>query len=119
MNKALLLVILLPLAACQQSDRTKSWYLEHTAEREARVVECKDDAALTVTADCQNALAAKAQAGTFGTGAARSIDVTPDRARNTSAGERSSSAEMNPDHSIDVTPKRPRPSNGEADGKTH
>lgn len=118
MNKTVLLVILLPLAACQQSDRTKSWYLEHTAEREARVVECKDDAALTATADCQNALAAKAQAETFGTGSQRSIDVTPDRARNASAGERSSSAEMNPDYSIDVTPKRPRASNGEADGKT-
>ncbi|MBV6855965.1 MULTISPECIES: EexN family lipoprotein [Xanthomonas] len=118
MNKALLLLILLPLAACRQSDRTKSWYLQNTAEREARVAQCKDDAALAATADCQNALAAKAQAETFGTGSQRSIDVTPDRVRNAPTGEQSSSAEMNPDYSIDVTPKRPRASSGEADGKT-
>ncbi|MBZ5763337.1 EexN family lipoprotein [Rhizobium sp. VS19-DR104.2] len=107
MKKALLLAIMLPLAACNQhSERTKSWYLEHTAEREARVRECKNDAAQEATADCRNALDAKAQADTFGTGAAPSINVTPDRNKGSRDGT-DAAGTKEPDHSIDVTPKRP------------
>ncbi|WP_441007584.1 EexN family lipoprotein (plasmid) [Xanthomonas albilineans] len=78
MKRAILLVFLLPLAACNQhSERTKAWYLEHAAEREERAQQCKNDAAQEVTADCRNALDAKAQADTFGTGADHSINITP------------------------------------------
>jgi hypothetical protein len=71
MKKTLFLLPLFVLAACnKQVDvhtvQTKEWYMQHDAERHARVPECKNDAALQVTPDCQNALAAESQIFVFG-----------------------------------------------------
>jgi Tfp pilus assembly protein PilP len=71
MNKAVVvLASLLILSACGKDadhpSQTKDWYMQHDAERHARVAECKNDAAQKVMPDCQNALDAQAQITAFG-----------------------------------------------------
>lgn len=69
MKRLLLLALLLPLAACNQhSEHTKAWHLQNADARVKRVQECNNDAAQAATADCQNALAANAQANILCTG---------------------------------------------------
>ncbi|MCM0867420.1 EexN family lipoprotein, partial [Klebsiella pneumoniae] len=46
------------LAGCD-SEHPVSWYKEHDQERKAMVEKCRDDAALKVKPDCQNALEAE------------------------------------------------------------
>ncbi|WP_181963129.1 EexN family lipoprotein, partial [Klebsiella pneumoniae] len=43
-----------------------SWYKEHDQERKAMVEKCRDDAALKVKPDCQNALEAEKDLKVFG-----------------------------------------------------
>lgn len=52
--------------AGQALAETKQWYIDHDAEREARVKVCKNDAALTATADCQSAIRAAASVWALG-----------------------------------------------------
>ncbi len=77
------IVCLLPLfavlAACGDGN-TKEWYLQHDKERLERVAECRNDAKEQISADCQNALAAEAQAVTMGKGQSDySIDLKLDK----------------------------------------
>jgi len=65
MQKILFILPFLALTGCGEG-QTKAWYLEHHAAREKRVLECRNDAKLQVTPDCQNAMAANAELFVFG-----------------------------------------------------
>ena len=56
MNKFLLILVALVLAACNKEEsHTRSWYRDHDAERKAMVAQCKDDAAKAMAPECMNA----------------------------------------------------------------
>lgn len=61
-------VIGMALVGCKDDKvvQTKQWYIEHDAEREARVKVCNNDAQERMTADCQNAADAQASVFAFG-----------------------------------------------------
>ncbi|MET3625177.1 EexN family lipoprotein [Burkholderia ambifaria] len=55
--KKMCFVVVLILSACGKQHQTVSWYIEHDAEREARIRECDNDSAqyLSKGSDCINA----------------------------------------------------------------
>lgn len=56
------------LAACTKQNHAIDWYIEHDAEREARVKECNNDPAEEVRqgSDCVNAQRATGLIGMYG-----------------------------------------------------
>lgn len=65
MKKLILPLALFLLAGCD-SEHPVSWYKEHDKERKAMVEKCRDDAALKVKPDCQNAMEADKDLKVFG-----------------------------------------------------
>ncbi|QNT78463.1 EexN family lipoprotein [Entomobacter blattae] len=61
-----LFTIPLLLSACEKKAQTREWYIAHTEERVKRIVECKKDANLEVSLDCQNAMSAQTQVWAIG-----------------------------------------------------
>lgn len=53
-------------AGGQALAETKQWYIDHDAEREARVKVCKNDSGEKASADCQNAIRAAASVWALG-----------------------------------------------------
>jgi hypothetical protein len=43
------------MAGCSEKPKTVEWYMEHKAEREAKVKYCRDDMGRAASADCLNA----------------------------------------------------------------
>jgi hypothetical protein len=72
MKKYLCIAAVLFLAACGKEYHTKSWYIEHDAERTARFKECENDPAqyLRQGSDCINAKDADGMVVLYGKDAA-------------------------------------------------
>lgn len=68
MKKYLCIAAVLSLSACGKSYHEKDWYIQHDAEREARVRECENDPAqyLRQGSDCLNAKDANGAVHLFG-----------------------------------------------------
>ena len=43
------------MAGCSEKPKTVEWYMEHKAEREARLKPCRADTGRAATPDCMNA----------------------------------------------------------------
>lgn len=66
MKKSVMMLAVILLAACGESAKTKEWYVQNDDARAKRVQECRNDAGIEYTPDCQNALAAQSQVTVFG-----------------------------------------------------
>lgn len=66
--KKMCLVAVLLLCACGKQHQTVSWYIEHDAEREARIRECDNDSAkyMEKGSDCINAKQAVSKISLYG-----------------------------------------------------
>jgi uncharacterized lipoprotein YmbA len=66
--KKVCLVVLLVLAACGKQHQTVSWYIQHDAERDAKIKECDNDTAqyMVQGSDCMNAKNAVSKISLYG-----------------------------------------------------
>lgn len=58
MKKLIFPLFILALTGCD-SEHSVDWYKEHNSEREAKITECRNDAAERAKPDCQNAIQAE------------------------------------------------------------
>jgi hypothetical protein len=68
MQNYICIAVLIFLAGCGNSYHKEDWYIQHDAEREARIKECENDPAqyLNKDSDCLNAKDARAGIFLFG-----------------------------------------------------
>lgn len=65
------------LVGCSKSEHSVEWYVEHKAEREAKLKWCNDDMSRATDVDCLNASKAKERAMLQGPSAAESFKFNP------------------------------------------